>query len=452
MLGQAIRRAVESFDEDLKVHVWGTGGMSHQLQGPRAGLHQLRVRQRVPRPADRRPGQPGAGAAHRVRARGGLRGHRAGHVADHARRPGRPRRGAVPLLPRPRVQHRGRAPRASGPPASPATEERLDHADRPRRSRRLRHQAPRRPRRHRRRHRHVGGQPPARAGRGGRAEVRRRRTPRPTSTRCSRATTSTPSSCAPRPSCTPSRRSPRCARASTSRSRSRSPTAGRTRSEVDRVQRETGLVAWSGTPAGSTRRTSGSTAGSRAGELSIQQMDVQTYFFRRTNMNALGQPRSWTDHLLWHHAAHTVDLFQYQTGEDVQIANAVQGPIHPELGIAMDMSIQLRTPERQDLHAVAELQQRRAARHLLPLHLRQRHLHRPLRRPGHRPRGADRRLHGRRLHQRHRAAGPRVRRRDPRGARAELQRRATSCPATGCSASWSSARRAAVAAVRQADV
>src|SRR6516165_768406 len=80
------------------------------------------------------------------------------------------------------------------------------------------------------------------------------------------------------------------------------------------------------------------------GELKIQQMDVQTYFFRRTNINAAGQPRSWTDHLLWHHAAHTVDLFQYQTGEQTQIAHAVQGPIHPELGIAMDMSIQLRTP------------------------------------------------------------------------------------------------------------
>lgn len=38
LLGQAIRRAVEAFDEDLDVHVWGTGGMSHQLQGPRAGL------------------------------------------------------------------------------------------------------------------------------------------------------------------------------------------------------------------------------------------------------------------------------------------------------------------------------------------------------------------------------------------------------------------------------
>ncbi|PKW25483.1 Gfo/Idh/MocA family oxidoreductase [Phycicoccus duodecadis] len=78
-----------------------------------------------------------------------------------------------------------------------------------------------------------------------------------------------------------------------------------------------------------------------AGELHLQQMDVQTYFFRRQNLNALGQPRSWTDHLLWHHAAHTVDLFQYQTGSPVVRANAVQGPLHPELGIAMDMSIQL---------------------------------------------------------------------------------------------------------------
>jgi len=78
-----------------------------------------------------------------------------------------------------------------------------------------------------------------------------------------------------------------------------------------------------------------------AGEIAVQQMDVQTYFFRRSNMNALGQPRSWTDHLLWHHAAHTVDLFRYQAGSEIVRANAVQGPIHPALGIAMDMSIQL---------------------------------------------------------------------------------------------------------------
>lgn len=78
-----------------------------------------------------------------------------------------------------------------------------------------------------------------------------------------------------------------------------------------------------------------------AGEIAVQQMDVQTYFFRRRNINAKGEPRSWTDHLLWHHAAHTVDLFAYQAGPIVK-ANAIEGPIHPELGIAMDMSIQLK--------------------------------------------------------------------------------------------------------------
>lgn len=107
-------------------------------------------------------------------------------------------------------------------------------------------------------------------------------------------------------------------------------------------QKQTGLVAM----CGHTRRFNPSHQYVHkkivAGEFRIQQMDVQTYFFRRTNMNALGQPRSWTDHLLWHHAAHTVDLFQYQTGSRVVKANAVQGPIHPALGIAMDMSIQLK--------------------------------------------------------------------------------------------------------------
>lgn len=111
--------------------------------------------------------------------------------------------------------------------------------------------------------------------------------------------------------------------------------------EVLRVQKETGLVAM----VGHTRRFNPSHQWVynkiKAGELNIQQMDVQTYFFRRTNTNAKGEPRSWTDHLLWHHAAHTVDLFQYQTGSKVVKANAIQGPKHPKLGIAMDMSIQL---------------------------------------------------------------------------------------------------------------
>jgi 2-hydroxy-4-carboxymuconate semialdehyde hemiacetal dehydrogenase len=108
------------------------------------------------------------------------------------------------------------------------------------------------------------------------------------------------------------------------------------------MQKETGLVAM----CGHTRRFNPSHQyvhkRVQAGELNIQQMDVQTFFFRRSNMNALGQPRSWTDHLLWHHAAHTVDLFAYQCGSPIVKANAVQGPIHPTLGIAMDMSIQLK--------------------------------------------------------------------------------------------------------------
>ena len=112
---------------------------------------------------------------------------------------------------------------------------------------------------------------------------------------------------------------------------------------VAELQQETGLVCM----VGHTRRFNPSHQWVRqritAGEFNIQQMDVQTFFFRRTNMNALGQPRSWTDHLLWHHAAHTVDLFRYQTGGEIVAANAVQGPIHPVLGIAMDMSIQLKS-------------------------------------------------------------------------------------------------------------
>jgi 2-hydroxy-4-carboxymuconate semialdehyde hemiacetal dehydrogenase len=80
-----------------------------------------------------------------------------------------------------------------------------------------------------------------------------------------------------------------------------------------------------------------------SGELNIQQMDIQTFFFRRSNVNALGEPRSWTDHLLWHHAAHSIDLFRYQTGEDIADVYAVAGPVNPDLGIYMDMGVVMRT-------------------------------------------------------------------------------------------------------------
>ena len=113
--------------------------------------------------------------------------------------------------------------------------------------------------------------------------------------------------------------------------------------ELAKVQKETGLIAMGG----HTRRFNPSHQWIHkrivAGELKVLQMDVQTYFFRRTNMNAAGKPRSWTDHLLWHHACHTVDLFAYQTGEAASQAFALQGPYHPQLKIAMDMSVGLKT-------------------------------------------------------------------------------------------------------------
>ena len=115
--------------------------------------------------------------------------------------------------------------------------------------------------------------------------------------------------------------------------------------EILQVAQQTGVVAM----AGHVRRFNPSHQYVHnkitAGELKIQQMDVQTYFFRRTNMNAAGQPRTWTDHLLWHHACHTVDLFQWQTGELPSVAYAVEGPHHPELKIAMDMGILLKAPK-----------------------------------------------------------------------------------------------------------
>jgi 2-hydroxy-4-carboxymuconate semialdehyde hemiacetal dehydrogenase len=131
-------------------------------------------------------------------------------------------------------------------------------------------------------------------------------------------------------------------------------------------QKETGLVCM----VGHTRRFNPSHQyvhnKIKAGEFNVQQMDVQTYFFRRKNINAKGEARSWTDHLLWHHAAHTVDLFAYQAGKIVK-ANAIEGPIHPELGIAMDMSIQLKS-ESGAICTLALVQQRWPAGHLLPLY------------------------------------------------------------------------------------
>ena len=114
--------------------------------------------------------------------------------------------------------------------------------------------------------------------------------------------------------------------------------------KIHATQKATGKIAM----AGHTRRFNPShlwvANRIKKGELKLQQLVVQTYFFRRKNINLEGKPRSWTDHLLWHHACHTVDLFHYQTGEVPSVVHALQGPLHPELKIALDMSIGMRTP------------------------------------------------------------------------------------------------------------
>ena len=195
-----------------------------------------------------------------------------------------------------------------------------------------------------------------------------------------------------------------------------------------KVQKETGVVCMGG----HTRRFNPSHQyvhkKIKAGELKIQQMNVQTYFFRRTNMNAAGKPRSWTDHLLWHHACHTVDLFQYQTGELVSECYGVQGPIHPELKIAMDMGIVMKTPSGAICTLSLSFNNKGPlgtffryicdngtfiARYddLLDGERKQ-----------------NRCVQGGRVDERHRAAGPRVFRRDQRKARAQRQR----CPMPHC--------------------
>ena len=150
------------------------------------------------------------------------------------------------------------------------------------------------------------------------------------------------------------------------------------------------------------------------GEFNIQQMDVQTFFFRRSNMNALGQPRSWTDHLLWHHAAHTVDLFAYQTRSPIVKANAVQGPIHPALGIAMDMSIQLKAANGAICTLSLSFNNDGPLGTFFRYIGRYRHVPRALRRSVHRQGRKDRCIQSRRVDERDRAAGPRVLCRHPR--------------------------------------
>ena len=350
MLGQAIRRAIESYDEPLKVQIWGTGGMSHQLQGPRAGLINAEWDNRFLDRLIADPDGPVEGAAHRIRARGRLRRHRAGDVADRARRHGRRcRRQAADreasLLPRAREQHR-RGPSDSGEQRMSTIKVALagagafgiKHLDAIKLidgvevvslvSREL----------------DKTQEVAAKYG-------------------IDHVTTDLADSLALKEVdavilCTPTQmhaeQSIACLKAG-KHVQVEIPLADSLAGAeaVVALQKKTGLVAM----CGHTRRFNPSHQYVHnrivAGEFNIQQMDVQTYFFRRTNMNALGQARSWTDHLLWHHAAHTVDLFAYQCGSadragqrgpgaDPSGARHRDGHEHPAEG-----------SQRRDLHAVA---------------------------------------------------------------------------------------------------
>ena len=320
-LGQAIRRAVESYHEDLNVQVWGTGGMSHQLQGPRAGL----INQEFDTPSsttDHRSGRAAAIPHLEYLREAGSEGIETGDVADHARRAGE----TVEELHR--FYHVPASNTAVGHLVLNRPPRTTDSCESPSPAQARSASSTSTPSPHRRRRGDVRRQSPLRAGPGGRRQVRRRPRHDRLDDALARDDVDAVILCTP----TQLHAGQAIAAMRAGKHVQVEIPAGRLlgrRPAVAHVQRETGLVCM----VGHTRRFNPSHQWIHqrivAGELSIQQMDVQTYFFRRTNMNALGQPRSWTDHLLWHHAAHTVDLFQYQSGEPVTIANALAGAGQP---------------------------------------------------------------------------------------------------------------------------
>lgn len=79
------------------------------------------------------------------------------------------------------------------------------------------------------------------------------------------------------------------------------------------------------------------------GTFHLHHMVVETYFFRRTNLNMHGQPRSWVDNLLWHHGCHSVDLANWILNEPNWQAWGQKGPDHPELKIPMDISVAMKS-------------------------------------------------------------------------------------------------------------
>jgi 2-hydroxy-4-carboxymuconate semialdehyde hemiacetal dehydrogenase len=79
------------------------------------------------------------------------------------------------------------------------------------------------------------------------------------------------------------------------------------------------------------------------GSFHLHHMVVETYFFRRTNLNMHGQPRSWVDNLLWHHGCHSVDLAHWILSEPDWECWGQKGPDHRELKIPMDISVGMKS-------------------------------------------------------------------------------------------------------------
>jgi len=79
------------------------------------------------------------------------------------------------------------------------------------------------------------------------------------------------------------------------------------------------------------------------GTFHLHHMVVETYFFRRTNLNMHGQPRSWVDNLLWHHGCHSVDLAHWILNEPNWDVWGQKGPDHQDLQIPMDISVAMKS-------------------------------------------------------------------------------------------------------------
>lgn len=88
-------------------------------------------------------------------------------------------------------------------------------------------------------------------------------------------------------------------------------------------------------------------------ELHLHHIVIQTYFFRRVNINRFGDPRTWKDDLLWHHACHAVDMTRWLLEDDALEVMAQVGPNHPQLDIPMDLTIGLKSQKTGAIATIA---------------------------------------------------------------------------------------------------